>query len=172
MLKLTGICLILGVAAVVGLQLKHRLHMHLKQLIGFKEMLLMLSGEMSYARTPLTEAFRNIAARGKEPFGPLLAEVAGRLEQERGKSLYDIWKSAVEHQSKAFYFSEEEFCMLKGLGENFGYLDIQMQLNHMALDIQQVETRIGQAQQELAAKQKMYQYLSIMSGLFLILLLI
>ena len=62
--------------------------------------------------------------------------------------------------------------MLKGLGENFGYLDIQMQLNHLALDIQQVETRIGQAQQELAAKQKMYQYLSIMSGLFLILLLI
>ena len=172
MLKVIGACLILGTAAVFGLQLKNQVSMHLKQLIGFKEMLLMLSGEMSYAKTPLTEAFQNIAARGREPFGPLLLEVAERLEQERESPLSDIWQSAVEHQKKTFYFSKEELFMLKDLGGNFGYLDIQMQLNHLALYIQQVESRIGQAQQELTAKQKMYQYLSVMSGLFLILLLI
>lgn len=172
MLKLAGAGLIIFAAVILGIQLKQRLAQHVNQLIGFKEILLMLSGEMSYARTPLTEAFRNIANRGKEPFGPLLIEVAGRLEQERESTLSDIWKSAVENRRKAFYFSEEELDMLKGIGENFGYLDIQMQLNHLTLYIKQVETRIGQAQQELAAKQKMYQYLSVMSGLFLVLLLI
>lgn len=172
MLKLTGAGLIIFAAVALGIQLKQRLAQHVEQLIRFKEILLMLSGEMSYARTPLTEAFQNIAVRGKEPFGPLLAEVAGRLEQERESTLSHIWQSAVEHQKKAFCFSKEEFELLKGIGQNFGYLDIQMQLNHLNLYIRQVETRIGQAQQELAARQKMYQYLSVMSGLFLVLLLI
>lgn len=172
MLKLTGAGLIIFAAVVLGIQLKQRLAQHVSQLMGLKEMLLMLSGEMSYARATLTEAFQNIAARGKNPFGPLLTEVAGRLEQERDSPLADIWQSAVEHHKKTFYFSEEELNMLRKLGDNFGYLDIQMQLNHLTLYIRQVENRIGQAQQELAARQKMYQYLSVMSGLFLILLLI
>lgn len=172
MLKVVGALLILFASGIFGLQLKQRLAEHLRQLMGFKEILLMLSGEMTYARAPLEEAFAHIAGRGKEPFGRLLSEVSQRMEQEQDKTLYDIWQSAARNQKKTFFFSEEEFRILLGVGENFGYLDIEMQLNHISISIQQVENKIVQAQSELAAKQKMYQYLSVMCGLFLILILI
>ena len=172
MLKLIGAGLILASAIIFGIQLKQRLAQHLLHLIGLKEILLMLAGEMTYAKTPLTEAFRNIAARGKEPFGSLLNEVADRIEKERELPLADIWKSSLARHKNAFVFSKEEVSIFSGLGDNFGYLDIQMQLNHLTLYIEQIETKIQQAKQELSVKQKMYQYLSIMSGLFLILLLL
>lgn len=172
MLKLAGAGLILFSSLVYGLQLKMRLSEHVKQLIGLKEMLLMLSGEISYARTPLREAFWRIAARGKEPFGGFLKEVAEGMETERELGLARIWKDALTARKDRFYFSGEEWEMLLNFGENFGYLDADMQLNHISLCIQQTDTKIVQAQKELAAKQKVYQCLSILGGLFCILILI
>lgn len=172
MLKLLGACLILSAAIVLGMQLRQQLSEHVRQLMAFKEVLTMLAGEISYGKTPLAEAFRHIAERGKEPFGQFLLEVADRMEQERSRTLYDIWQEAVKKHSETFIFSKEEIQMLTKLGENFGYLDVQMQLKHLAIYEQQAEEKLLQAQQELAVKQKLYQYLSVMSGLFLILLFI
>lgn len=172
MVKLLGAGLVLFAAFAVGFQLKQRLAEHVRQLEGLKEMLLMLSGEFSFARTTLDEAFLHIAGQGKEPFCSLLTEVAGRMSKERESTLQEIWRSAVEHHREAFFFSEEEFLILTGLAENFGYLDVHMQVNNIALYVQQVEHKINQARDELAVKQKMYQYLSVMCGLFLILILI
>ncbi len=172
MVKLLGAGLVLFAAFAVGFQLKQRLTEHLRQLEGLKEMLLMLDREFSFARATLDEAFLHIAGQGKEPFSGLLMEVAGRMRKEREATLREIWGSAVEHRREEFYFSEEEFFILTGLAENFGYLDVHMQVNNIALYVQQVEHKINQARDELAVKQKMYQYLSVMCGLFLILILI
>lgn len=172
MLKLLGAGLILSAAAILGVQLKQRVAEHLRQLVSFKEILLMLSGEMTYARTPLSEAFLHIAQRGKEPYGSLLRAVSSRMEQERGRDLDEIWRSEVQGRKRTFLLSDEELKLLMNMGENFGYLDLEMQLGYIALLIQQVENSIVLAQGELSAKQKMYQYLSVMCGLFLILILI
>ena len=172
MLKAIGAGLILSVGILWGMQMKYRLAEHLRQLICLKEVLLMLVGEISYAKAPLREAFVHIFDMGKAPFGELLKEVSDRLEQEREKNLYEIWKGAIENHKEQIFFSGEEFAMLERLGENLGYLDIEMQVNHLELYKQQVEAKITQAQQELAVRQKMYQYLSLMSGLFVILILI
>lgn len=160
------------VATIYGYQLKTRLWEHVRQLIGLKEMLLMLSGEISYARTPLKEAFIHIGGQGKEPYGTFLTAVSEHMERAEGKPLFQIWSDVLEIHKNEFLLTAEELMIIKGIGENFGYLDAKMQMGNIELYIQQTEARIAQAQQELAAKQKMYQYLSIMCGLFLILILI
>ncbi len=172
MVKLLGAALVLFVAFTTGFQLRQRLAEHLRQLLGMKEMLVMLSGELTFARTTLDEAFLHIAGQGKEPFGALLQEVAGRMNKEREATLHDIWLSAVERHKEELFLDREEFSILTGLSENFGYLDVQMQLANIGLYIQQTEHAITRAQDELAVKQRMYQYLSVMCGLFLILILI
>lgn len=172
MLKVIGAGLILFSAMVLGAQLKQRVAEHLRQLIGLKELLLMLSGEMSYGRTPLAEAFIHIAGQGKAPYDRLLLAVSGRMEQERELALAEIWQSEARSQREDFLLSNQEFLLLLGVGENFGYLDLAMQLAHIALSVQQVENKIVLAQGEFAAKQRMYQYLCVMCGLFLILVLI
>ncbi|MFP3155420.1 stage III sporulation protein AB [Lachnospiraceae bacterium ZAX-1] len=173
MLKLVGACLILGASLLYGYMLRVRLSDHVGQLIGMKEMLLMLAGEISYTRTPLGEAFLHMIAQGKEPYKTMLTAVRYQMEHgEVGKPLHQIWKEVIDLQSRNFLLSDEEVAILQNAGNNFGYLDASMQLKNIEVYIQQVEVKIVQAQNELAAKQKVYQYLSVMCGLFFIIMLL
>jgi stage III sporulation protein AB len=172
MLKIIGIVFILGTCLLYGYQMKLRLQEHLNQLIGLKEMLLMLSGEISYVRTPLGEAFSHIAGQGKEPFSSFLKFVAEEMKKGQGKSFSDIWGEACEQYRKSFLFQDEEWKLLEDLGGNLGYLDAQMQLSHIQLHVQQLEHKIEAAQVELGKKQRLWQYLSFAGGAFLVIILL
>ena len=139
--------------------------------MGMKEMFLMLWGEISYARTPLQEAFLQIAAQGKEPFSSFLEKAAGEMEGQEG-SMGSFWKRMVDEEAGRFLLTPEEQGLLKRAGENFGYLDGQMQLKNLELYIGQTEVLIEKAQGELKDKKKLSGVLSVMCGLFLIILLI
>lgn len=171
MLKAAGAALVLISSLLYGWQLRLRLSGHLEQLLDLKELLSMLSGEIAYARATLPEAFGRIARRQGGPYEEILLTIARRMEQP-GESLGTVWREVWEEAGRKLLLSEEELQIVLGLGKNLGYLDIDMQLGHIAMYTSQLEERIAQASSQLAVKQKLYQYLSVMSGLFLILILI
>lgn len=172
MLKVTGIILILTASVLFGYLMQSELYDHVNQLVGMKEMLIMLSGEISYAKTPLEEAFLHIANQGKEPYAALLKDVRERMNAGEQIPLQEIWRDELSKHKEDFLLKDEEYMILENAGDNFGYLDWQMQIKNINVYVAQVEARIVQAQDELATKQKMYQYLSVMGGLFLIIILI
>ena len=153
MLKLAGSLIIVIASALYGWKIRKELQEHVEQLVGMKEMFLMLQGEISYTRTPLKEAFLQIAAQDKDAVGI-------------------FWRRLIEQESDKFLFNSEEQSLLQRAGENFGYLDGQMQLKNLELYIEQTEVLIKKAQAELKQKQKLSGALSLMCGLFLIILLI
>ena len=122
-------------------------------------------------RTPPKEAFLQIASQNKEPFSSFLEEAAQGLE-ENEESVGCFWNGLVEQERDKFLFDEEECGVLKRAGENFGYLDGQMQLKNLELYIEQTEVLIGKAQEELKDKKRLSAVLSVMCGLFLIILLV
>ena len=69
MLKLAGSILVINVSVLYGFHVISELQEHVEQLVAMKEMFLMLWGEISYTRTPLKEAFLQIASQGKEQIG-------------------------------------------------------------------------------------------------------
>ncbi len=148
MLKLAGSFLVVTASLLYGWRVGRELQEHVGQLVGMKEMLLMLHGEISYARTPLKEAFWQIASQGKEPFSSFLEQAAEGLG------------------------GREELGLLERVGENFGYLDVQMQLKNLELYMEQAQVLIENAQKELKDRQKVARALSLMCGLFLVILLI
>lgn len=171
MLKIAGSVLVFSVSILYGFKLKAEYHEHVEQLLGMKEILWMLWGEISYARTPLKEAFLHISAQKKEPFSSFLKKAAEGMDgQEEEMAVY--WSHLVEEEAGKFLFTQEERGLLKRVGENFGYLDVQMQLKNLELYIGQAETLIQKAQEELKDRQKLSGTLSLMGGLFLIVLLI
>lgn len=171
MLKLTGSVLIAVVSVLYGWKMQQELQEHVRQLVGMKEMFLMLWGEISYTRTPLKEAFLQIASQNKEPFSSFLEKAAEGLEQNE-ESIGFFWNCLVEKEADSFLLDEEERRILKQAGENFGYLDGQMQLKNLELYIEQTEVLIQKAQGELKDRKKVSGVLSVMCGLFLIILLV
>ena len=85
MLKLAGSLLVILASLLYGWKVKEELQEHVGQLVGMKEMFLMLQGEISYARMPLKEAFLQVASQGKEPFSSLLEKAARSEERRVGK---------------------------------------------------------------------------------------
>ena len=170
MLKLAGSLIIVIASALYGWKIRKELQEHV-ELVGMKEMFLMLQGEISYTRTPLKEAFLQIAAQDKEPFSSFLKKAAQELEQNED-AVGIFWRRLIEQESDKFLFNSEEQSLLQRAGENFGYLDGQMQLKNLELYIEQTEVLIKKAQAELKQKQKLSGALSLMCGLFLIILLI
>lgn len=171
MLKLTGSILIAIVSVLYGWKMQQELQEHVRQLVGMKEMFLMLWGEISYTRTPLKEAFLQIASQNKEPFSSFLEKAAKGLE-ENEESIGAFWNCLVEQEADSFLLDGEERRILKQAGENFGYLDGQMQLKNLELYIEQTEVLIQKAQGELKDRKKVSGVLSVMCGLFLIILLV
>lgn len=171
MLKAAGSILIMISSVLYGWKVQQELGEHVRQLVGMKEMFLMLWGEISYTRTPLKEAFLQIASQDKEPFCTFLRKAAEGLE-ENEEGIGSFWGRLVEQEADVFLFNEEEREILKRAGENFGYLDGQMQLKNLELYIGQTEVLIEKAQGELTDKKKLSGVLSVMCGLFLIILLI
>ncbi|MCI9176453.1 MAG: hypothetical protein HFH49_16275 [Lachnospiraceae bacterium] len=171
MLKLLGSILVLSASLLYGWKVNEEQKEHVEQLIAMKEMFLMLQGEISYARTPLREAFLQIAAQGKEPFSGFLKQAAEGMREQEG-SMGEFWGRLVDEAAGEFYFTREEQGLLKRAGENFGYLDVQMQLKNLELYMEQAEVFIQNAQKELKDRQKIARTLSLMCGLFLVILLI
>ncbi len=171
MLKLAGSILVVISSLLYGSKVCRELSEHVGQLVGLKEMLLMLRGEISYARTPLKEAFQQIAAQGKEPFSSFLEKAAQGLGGKE-ENIGEFWRRLVEQEAGNFYFSKEELGLLERVGENFGYLDVQMQLKNLELYMEQAQVLIEKAQKELMDRQKLARTLSLMCGLFLVILLI
>lgn len=171
MLKIVGGILVLTAAAFYGWKLSCDQQEHMEQLVAMKEMFLMLTGEISYTKTPLKEAFSRMAQQNKEPFTGFLKQAAEGLE-ENEDSIGEFWKKLIDREAGRFLFSKEEESLLKRVGENFGYLDGQMQLKNLELYIGQAEVLIERSQKELKEKQKLSRTLSLMCGLFVIILLI
>lgn len=172
MLKIAGAALVLTAAVLYGWQLRMRLSGHLEQLLAMKELLQMLAGEIAYAKTPLPEAFMSIAKRQERPYGEILRRIARQMEQPGAECLAGIWQSAWEENQDGLLLQGPELQIICGIGRNLGYLDIETQLGHLAMHRQQLEGRIALASGQLAAKQKLCQCLSVVGGLFLILILI
>lgn len=171
MLKIAGSILIIVVSILYSQKVRAELSGHVEQLVSMKEMFLMLWGEISYTRTPLKEAFLQIADQDKEPFSSFLKKAAEEMEKNE-ESMGSFWNRLVEQEAGKFLFTEEELGLLKRAGENFGYLDWQMQLKNLELYIGQADVLIQNAQKELKDRQKLYGTLSLMCGLFLIILLV
>lgn len=170
-MKIAGSILIAAASILYGWKIRTELQEHVEQLVGMKEMFLMLWGEISYARTPLKEAFLQIASQNKEPFSSFLQKAAEEMG-ENEESMGSFWNRLVEQEAGHFLFTREEQGLLRRAGENFGYLDGQMQLKNLELYIGQAEVLIRKAQEELKDRQRVSGTLSVMCGLFLIILLI
>lgn len=172
MLKLFGILMILiaswGYAGSLVTQLNHRR----KHLGDCGEMLELLMGEIRYGKTPLQEAFLQTASRLGGILGEILKEIAEKLAENNYRSMEQVWNECFENRQKELGFTKEELEVVKNIGKNLGYLDIQTQMAHLTMYQKQMEGFLQQVEKTSKEKKKLYRSLSMVAGVMVILLLV
>lgn len=144
----------------------------IRELKRLRRMAQLLAGAISYGGTPLPAALRSVGRRMEEPYGPFLLETAGELERLPGRGFGEIFGEKADRCLRGSGLKKEDLEELKGLGRDLGYLDKQMQLQTIDTCRTEWEQKIGELQEGLPVRRKLYQSLGIMGGLFLAVLLL
>lgn len=96
MLKAAGLFLLFSGCFSLGIGKSRGLKKRLELLRELKKLLLLLSGEIRCAKTPLPEAFRKIGRKAEDPFGTFFQKVAEELTGEKQETAGDRFFQADE----------------------------------------------------------------------------
>ena len=131
----------------------------------------MLAGEIGFTGRILEEAFEDISNRLEDPFSSFFQHVSERMQNQDGTGLIQIWKES-EDMFMGSGLKEEDLELFRKLGNELGFLDVDMQLRTLELLEMQVKETTGRLEKNCEASCKMYQSLGILGALTVIVVMI
>lgn len=165
MQKLIGSILVITVCSAMGFQKGRELQQHLNELEGLRKIFALVRSELQYTKAPLAEVLLKISNQTEGIYHNWLTLLAERLTSLQGGTLREVWCDSIERYLEDCQLTSSELEDLREVGKGIGYIEtIDLYLNRLDLSIE--GTR-----EELKSKKKMYQVLGIMSGLFLVIVL-
>ncbi|MDD7391092.1 MAG: stage III sporulation protein AB [Lachnospiraceae bacterium] len=171
MIRFAGICTIAAAILALGFWYSLNTRKRIRNLRLMQTVLHMLKGEIGFTGRILEEAFADISGRVQEPFRGFFAEVSGRLQNQKGDGLAQIWRESED----AFHGSglkEEDLELFRRLGNELGFLDVDMQLRTLELLEVQVRENAERLEKNCEASCRMYQSLGILGALTVIVVMI
>ena len=166
MQKMIGSVMIIVACTAMGFQKGRELQMHLKELEELKKIFTLIQSELQYTRAPFTEIFLKISKKTERMHQKWLSHLAKELEKCEGGTLQDVWQVSICECLQESKLTKEELEDLKQVGKNLGYME--------TLDLyqEQLELSIQKTREELKNKKKLYQSMGIMTGIFLVIVLL
>lgn len=170
MLKWAGVLLIVAGAGGLGRYFSISLSVRLAQLVECREIFAQLDVGRDCLKLPYAQLLQR-TARGKTPlFSGLLCKIADEMEQNRHADAGSLWEAALREERHRLFLKEEEILILVSLAKS-----LMLEGNHtqvFGIYLMQLKDGIKQAMEEKKEKQKLYGSVSILGGLFLIILLL
>lgn len=172
MIKIIGVAFVVAGCTGMGLWMSRGIRLRVEELNEVKKAVLLLRGEIRYSLSPLPEAIGRIALKAKQPLAGFLQEIYESLSAMDGQSFSKIWTRSTENYLSGSHLKPEDLTIIIDLGTQLGYLDKEMQLGAIDLFLEQLGHTIDQQTQGMPAKQKIYNYLGILCGILIVILLI
>jgi len=172
MLKVVGAVMIFIACCGMGFGKSMEYRKRIRELLVLKKMLLMLRGEIKYARTPLSEAFSNIGNRQEHALGGFFVRVSKQMDHQQGETFLHIWESNLDNSLSKSALTKEDKKQLKRLGNQLGYLDKEMQISTIEFQVEQLETLIKKLEEEQGKRSRVCNCMGVFAGLMLNLILL
>lgn len=171
-LKAAGCAMMVAGTSGYGSWMASGYRRRMELLIGLRQMIFLLKGQIIYANAPLPEAFEAVGDRTEGVLAEFFLRVAGRLDAQQGETFCEIWKEEVESIDKETALTKADRQSLATLGEHLGFLDREMQERNLLLYLEQLDLVIDDLRERREEKCRLYTSLGVMSGLFLTVLLL
>ena len=122
-----GACVMTG-ALGFGWSLCGEMNSDIRHLKQQKQILLNISGEITYLHRPMEEIFDIIADKAEMPYDLFLRNVSQGMKARDGKSLVSIWNAAVRDRKNGADLSQIAITYLEKMGNCFEYEGERLQV--------------------------------------------
>ncbi len=170
MLRAAGMFFIMIGAAGLGGYLRSCLRGRLEQLVECRELFAEMDALREYVRLPYEQLLRRTAKGRNSIFAEICNEVADEMEKNENADVKGLWQDSFLKRKQLLYLKEEEIEILSALAKS-----LMLEGNHAKVAemyFLQLEDKIVQAMEEKKEKQKLYGSVSVLLGLFLVILLL
>lgn len=164
-IKILFIFSAVAIGAVTGINKGNGLIHQYQELLYIKKAALLIHGEIRYNCGTAAEVFLNVSKRLREPYKSAFLSLSNELENHSGEEFSHMWNTYVIETVSKLDLSEQDVERFKELGENIGYLDMQMQLNYLDFYIEKLNRRIDEVKTGLDGNVKLCRTLGVMGGL-------
>lgn len=172
MQRVIGAVLILTATGGAGYVYGKELKRYLDKMQYFRYVMSLIKGEIAYTRAPLPEVFSAVAGRIKEPYRLWLKRTAQELEQREESGFTRTWNRCVDRYLKCLDLKYEHRILAKEPGTFLGSLEADTLDHTMQMYLNQVDLEVEKLREGLAARARIGRCLGVMSGIFLIVILL
>jgi len=170
LVQIGGTLMILGSSVMWGIYMASKSYFRLKDLREMKRAFGILISEIDYGQSPLQEAASNIAAKCALPVQGIFKSLSDGL---LGKvNVWELWSEVIDSGSKDSYFSPEDLELFKSFGKTLGYLDREMQIRNIEMQIDYISQKTRELEGTWEKSRKMYLSLGVLGGFMAVVLLI
>lgn len=167
-LKLAGAILVIAASTALGYVLAANVERRPRELNELITALGLLETEMTYAATPLAEAFAAIAARAGHPARGLLTDARLRLTSGVGETAATCWAGAVNEVWGRSALGPGDRDTLLDFGASLGASDREDQVKHFRLAVERLRRAEVEARADAARLGRLWKNLGFLCGVVVV----
>lgn len=169
MIKVVGAALILVACAGLGFQIARGYRDRPKQLSDLTNAIRMLRAEIEYSLTPLPQALERVAKRTTHPLDALFRGASERLHQ--GDSVPEAFQVGMDRCRPVSAFKQVDLEVVSDFALTLGASDLVHQTQQLDAALQRLAALENEARELQRKNERLWQYLGILLGLLLVIIL-
>ena len=170
--KIVGSIIVIGGCYLYGQLLCVRLVKRLSVLKDLHKLGRIFKASVRYSSSDIDEVFEDIKSKVSSEVEGFLEVILEGIKSKKVTDISKIWNEAITLKLKDYYLSNEEKTIIKRFGDTIGILDKQMQIESADLFLYEMDEKIKALTEEIGVKDKLYKSISIVVGIFIVLLII
>ena len=172
MQRVIGAVLIITATSGAGYLYGADLKRYLDKMLYLRYIVGLIRGEMAYTGAPLSVIFRSFGGRVREPCASWLKNVASEIDQREESAFARIWNRGIDRWLKDLNLKSTHSIFLKELGTFLGQSDRDTLDRSLTMYLNRMDLEIEKLREGLATKRKISRCLGVMSGIFLVVVLL
>ena len=166
MFKIVGSIVVIFSCTMIGFEKSKEMTKHRKELEELQRIFTRIQIELEYMSTPFGELFLKIQNKTEGKFKRWMQDISKEINMRHKSTFEEIWITAIDIHFKDTFLTYSELEELKQIGKNISHKEA------LALFLAQIELFIQHTREEEKTKKKLYQSMGIMTGSFLVIVLI
>lgn len=159
MFKVMGGMLIIFACAALGVEKGRELSIHRRELEELQRVFTLIQTKIEYIKLPFMELFAGMDS-------DWLLNISEELKEFQKRSFHEVWTASIDTHFKQSLLTKSELEELKQIGKHISRPEA------IRLYLIQLENAIQTTREEEKEKKKLYQSMGILTGIFLVLVLI